>query len=65
MGSLFPDADAVAILRDNDEGGWTKPSARQYPHQWNWDSALVSIGWSWVDWPRAVRDGTEPISPRV
>jgi hypothetical protein len=56
MGSPFPDAEAVAILRDNDAGGWTKPSARQYPHQWNWDSALVSIGWSWVDWPRAGRE---------
>ena len=44
------------MLRANDAGGWTKPSAHQYPHLWNWDSALVSIGWAWVDWERAVRE---------
>lgn len=47
---------AEAVLRRNDAGRWTKPSARQYPHQWNWDSALVSIGWAWVDWARAVSE---------
>jgi hypothetical protein len=45
---------AIQVLRSNDAGGWTRPSAHQYPHQWNWDSALVSLGWSWIDWERAV-----------
>ncbi len=49
-------AGAAAVLRANDAGRWTKPSAHQYPHQWNWDSALVSIGWAWLDWQRAVRE---------
>jgi hypothetical protein len=42
------------VLRSNDAGGWTRPSAGQYPHQWNWDSALISLGWSWIDWDRAI-----------
>lgn len=49
-------AEAAAVLRSNDAGGWTKPSPHQYPHQWNWDSALISIGWAWVDWERAVHE---------
>lgn len=44
---------AEAVLRSNDAGRWTKPSSNQYPHQWNWDSALVSVGWAWIDWERA------------
>lgn len=47
---------AARVLKANDAGGWTRPSARQYPHQWNWDSALVSVGWAWIDWPRAVSE---------
>jgi hypothetical protein len=45
---------AAQVLRSNDAGGWTRPSGGQYPHQWNWDSALISLGWSWINWDRAV-----------
>lgn len=41
------------MLRGNDAGAWTRPSPRQYPHQWNWDSAFISLGWATFDWPRA------------
>ncbi|PZR97471.1 MAG: hypothetical protein DLM67_07915 [Candidatus Nephthysia bennettiae] len=41
------------MLRANDSGGWTRPSPQQYPHQWNWDSAFVSLGWATFDWERA------------
>jgi hypothetical protein len=44
------------VLEGNDAGGWTRPSAGQYPHQWNWDSALTSIGWSRLDPDRAGRE---------
>ena len=47
---------AVAVLRGNDLGDYTRPSPRLYPHQWNWDSALVAIGWAYLDWPRAARE---------
>jgi mannosylglycerate hydrolase len=46
-------AAAAAVLRANDAGRWTKPSPAQYPHQWNWDSAFISLGWAEVDWTRA------------
>jgi glycogen debranching enzyme len=41
--------DALALLRENDVGAFVKPAAHQYPHQWNWDSALVAIGLRHVD----------------
>ncbi|HEY6103819.1 MAG TPA: trehalase family glycosidase [bacterium] len=47
---------AVAVLRRNDVAGYTKPSGRLYPHQWNWDSAFVAIGLAHVDWLRAARE---------
>jgi len=49
-------AQAEAVLRGNDVGDYTTPSRRLYPHQWNWDSAFVAIGWAHLDWPRAVRE---------
>jgi len=44
---------AVSILRSNDAGIFTKPGPHQYPHQWNWDSALIALGLSHFDLPRA------------
>jgi hypothetical protein len=44
---------AAAVLRRHDAGSFTRPSAAQYPHQWNWDSAFISLGWSHLDWARA------------
>jgi hypothetical protein len=44
---------AIAILRNNDTGIFTKPGPHQYPHQWNWDSALIALGLSHFDLPRA------------
>ena len=44
---------AVSVLRANDTGLFTKPGPHQYPHQWNWDSALIALGLSHFDLPRA------------
>jgi glycogen debranching enzyme len=44
---------ARATLRANDRGGYTVPTARLYPFQWNWDSAFVAMGWARFDEPRA------------
>jgi Trehalase len=44
---------AREVLVRNDAGRWTVPSPHQYPHQWNWDSAFVSLGWATFDWDRA------------
>jgi len=48
------DAAAMSVLRANDAGRWTVPSRTQYPHQWNWDSAFISLGLATFDWDRAV-----------
>jgi glycogen debranching enzyme len=45
---------AQAVLRENDMGDFTKPGPKQYPHQWNWDSALIALGLSYFDLPRAL-----------
>ena len=40
------DARARAILRGNDRGGYTVPTAGLYPYQWNWDSAFAAWGFA-------------------
>ena len=44
---------ARAILRRNDRGGYTVPTDRLYPFQWNWDSAFVGMAWATFDEARA------------
>ncbi len=48
--------DARAILAANDRGGYTVPTARLYPFQWNWDSAFVAMGFATFDPARAYRE---------
>jgi glycogen debranching enzyme len=47
---------AISVLRINDTGLFTKPGPHQYPHQWNWDSALIALGLSHFDLPRAQKE---------
>jgi len=47
---------ALAVLRANDLGDWTRPAPRLYPHQWSWDSAFIAIGLAQVDLGRALRE---------
>lgn len=49
-------AEAIAILRANDRGGYTVPTAGLYPFQWNWDSAFCAMGFATFDEPRAWRE---------
>ena len=46
---------ALRLLRANTvREGYTRPTADGlYPHQWNWDSAFVSLGWATADPGRA------------
>jgi glycogen debranching enzyme len=46
-------AEAVAIMRRNDRGGYTVPTDGLYPFQWNWDSAFAAIGFASFDEERA------------
>ncbi|SLN14126.1 MGH1-like glycoside hydrolase domain-containing protein [Roseisalinus antarcticus] len=47
------DDEARNILRGNDRGGYTLPTAGLYPYQWNWDSAFAARGFAAFDAPRA------------
>ena len=47
------DEQARAILRGNDRGGYTVPTAGLYPYQWNWDSAFAAWGFATFDIDRA------------
>jgi glycogen debranching enzyme len=40
---------ARAVLAGNDMGSFVRPGRDLYPHQWNWDSALIAIGLAHVD----------------
>lgn len=51
--SIELDNKAREILRKNDRGGYTIPTARLYPYQWNWDSAFTALGFSTFDRDRA------------
>ncbi|MEM6712020.1 MAG: hypothetical protein AAF590_07035 [Pseudomonadota bacterium] len=56
--SLKTDETALAqeareILIANDRGGYTVPTAGLYPYQWNWDSAIVALGFAAFDLNRA------------
>ncbi len=48
--------EARRILVENDRGGYTVPSARLYPFQWNWDSMFLALGWAEFDRERAWRE---------
>ena len=47
---------AKAILKGNWLGSSTKPSPHLYPHQWNWDSGFISIGYARYDQERAQQE---------
>jgi hypothetical protein len=48
--------EAKRILAANDRGGYTVPTDRLYPFQWNWDSAFVAMGFATYDIDRAYRE---------
>ena len=50
------DKRAKDILIANDKGTYTVPTKGLYPYQWNWDSALVALGFSTFDIPRACQE---------
>jgi hypothetical protein len=47
---------AKKILDENWTGSYTKPSPRLYPHQWNWDSAFIAIGYAHYDLNKAQQE---------
>ncbi|MDD9716200.1 hypothetical protein PVW48_05555 [Dinoroseobacter sp. PD6] len=56
MDAAALDAEAERILRMNDRGGYSVPTAGLYPYQWNWDSAFAALGYAMFDLPRGWRE---------
>jgi hypothetical protein len=48
--------EAVRVLKLNDLGNSTRPTAKLYPHQWLWDSAFIAIGLRHIDVERAKQE---------
>ncbi|NPA53077.1 MAG: DUF547 domain-containing protein, partial [Aquificae bacterium] len=49
---------AKSVLDKNWTGAYTVPSVHLYPHQWNWDSGFIAIGYSHYDTQRAIQELT-------
>jgi glycogen debranching enzyme len=49
-------ATACAILDQNWREGYTIPSARLYPFQWNWDSGFIALGLAYHRPERAIEE---------
>lgn len=47
---------AKDILDGNWAGSYTRPAPRLYPHQWNWDSGFIAIGYSRYDTQKAITE---------
>ena len=47
---------AQSILNKNWKGSYTIPSSSLYPHQWNWDSGFIAIGYSHYDTEKAIKE---------
>ena len=47
---------AKATLDRNWRDGYTVPSARLYPFQWNWDSGFIALGWAYHRPERAIEE---------
>ena len=43
--------EAIKVIKMNDRGGYTVPTNRLYPYQWNWDSVFTALGiWHFDKW---------------
>ncbi|MFQ6057159.1 MAG: trehalase family glycosidase [Methanosarcinales archaeon] len=47
---------ASKILENNWRGTHTVPSPTLYPHQWNWDSGFIAIGYSYINQERSQKE---------
>ncbi|TNF53567.1 glycoside hydrolase, partial [bacterium] len=47
---------ARSVLISNRSSHYTLPSSSLYPHQWNWDSGFIAIGYSHFDTDWAIKE---------
>lgn len=51
-------AAAKNVLKDNILGAFTKPAPTLYPHQWNWDTGFIALGYARSDFRQACSEMT-------
>ncbi|MBE9503221.1 MAG: DUF547 domain-containing protein [Proteobacteria bacterium] len=49
---------ATSVLNANWTGAYTLPASGLYPHQWNWDSGFIAIGYAHINTQRAIKELT-------
>ena len=47
---------AYSVLLGNWIDGWTRPSPTLFPHQWNWDSGFIALGYLHLEPEQAYRE---------
>ncbi|MDW3195892.1 MAG: trehalase family glycosidase [Cytophagales bacterium] len=47
---------AQSVLEQNWREGYTVPSAKLYPFQWNWDSGFIALGWMHLEEEKAMQE---------
>lgn len=47
---------AKSVLLKNWTGTFTKPAPNLYPHQWNWDSGFIALGYAHFDLAKAKQE---------
>ena len=55
-------APAHHILEQNWKDGFTIPTSKLYPFQWNWDSGFITLGHYYKDPKRAIQELTSLFS---
>lgn len=48
--------DAKKVLDENWTGTFTRPSRKQYPHQWSWDAVFIAMGYTHYHQDRAEQE---------
>lgn len=48
--------DLKAVLNNNWRDGYTIPSARLYPFQWNWDAGFIALALGYINEDRAMKE---------
>lgn len=54
--NVYSERLAKDVLKANWRKGYTIPSARLYPFQWNWDAGFHALGWAYIDMDRSFQE---------
>ena len=55
-------SEAIKVLEQNWKSGFTIPTSKLYPFQWNWDSGFICLGHCWYNLDKAIQELTSLFS---